>query len=87
MSTFGNSPEGWLGCLLRCLGYFLFGALVGLLPAAFALAASSAKHIGWKLPIAIDLVFGLFFCLLGILTRGSFIRFILRCFGKHIDPP
>jgi len=85
MSTLGNSPEGWLGRLLRYFGYFLFGAFLGLLPAAFLIAATSAPHIVWRIPIFIVVGSGLVFCLLGILTRGSFLSWLLRLFGKDID--
>jgi len=87
MSTLGDPPEDWLSRLLRYMGYFLFGAFVGLLPAAFLIAATSARHIAWKVPILIVLSLGLVSCLLGILTRGYFLGWLLRFYGKHIDPP
>ena len=87
MRTSGDLPEDWLSRSLRYLVYFLFGALGGLLPAAFVVAATSARHIAWKAPLLMVLFFGLVSCLLGILTRGRFPGWLLRCFGKHIDPP
>ena len=82
-----DPPEDWLSRALRYLGYFLFGALGGLLPAAFLVAASPARHIAWKAPLLMVLCFGLVSCLAGILTRGRFPGWLLRCLGKHIDPP
>jgi hypothetical protein len=85
MSNLGDFPEDWLSRLLRYFGYFLFGALLGLIPAAFLVAATSAPHIAWRIPIIIVVGSGVVFCLLGILTRGSFLGWLLRLFGKDID--
>ena len=87
MKTPDDPSEDWLSRALRYLGYFLFGALGGLLPAAFLVAASPARDIAWKVPLLMVLGFGLVSCLAGILTRGRFPGWLLRCLGKHIDPP
>jgi hypothetical protein len=39
----------------------------------------------WTIPISIVGGSGIVFCLLGILTRGSFLSWLLRLFGKDID--
>ena len=85
MSTPSDSPEGWFGRLVRYFCYFLFGALLGLFPAAFLVAATSAPHIAWRIPILIVLGSGVFFCLLGILSRGRLLVWLLRLLGKKID--
>ncbi len=85
MSILGDSPEGWLGRLLRYFCYFLFGAVLGLLPAGIAIAATSSQRIVWKVPIFIIAGSGALFCLLGILTKGSYLGWLLRVFGRDID--
>jgi len=86
MCAFGDPPEGWFGRLLRYCSYFVFGAFLGLLPAAFLVAATSAPRIVWRVPILIVVGSGLAFCFLGILTRGGVLAWLLRLFGRHIDP-
>jgi hypothetical protein len=86
MSTFGDPPEDWVGRILRYCGYFLFGTLLGMLPAGFLVVAVSAPHIAWKIPIYIVVCSGLISCLLGILTHGRFLGWLLRLFGTNIDP-
>ena len=85
MSTFSDPPEDWFGRIVRYLGYFLFGVLLGMVPAAFLVAAVASPHIAWKIPIYIVICSGLTFCLLGILTHGRFLGWVLRLFGKNID--
>jgi hypothetical protein len=85
MSMLGDPPEDWLGRVLRYFGYFLFGTALGLLPAAFLIATASTPHIAWKIPILIVVSSGSVFCVLGILTRGSFLGWLLRLLGKDID--
>ena len=86
MGYLGEPPESGLGRVLRYVGYFLFGALLGLVPAAWAVAAVSSPNIAWRFPILIVLGSGCFFCLLGILTRGRLFSALLRLFGKDVDP-
>ena len=45
MRTPDDPPENWLSGSLRYLGYFHFGALGGLLPAAFLVAVTSVRDI------------------------------------------
>jgi hypothetical protein len=85
MSMLGEPPEDWVSRLLRWFGYFLLGALLGLLPAGLLVAATSAPHIAWRIPALIVAASGLTFCLLGILTRGNFLAWLLRLLGKDID--
>jgi hypothetical protein len=87
MSAIGEPPESWMSRFFRYIGYFIVGAFVGLLPGAFLVAATSARHIAWKIPVLIVFGFGAVFCLLGIVTRGSFLTWLFGLFGRHIDPP
>ena len=43
------------------------------LPAAFIYATANTLHVAWKIPILIVASSGSVFCVLGILTRGSFL--------------
>ena len=87
MSFLGEPPESRFGRILRYIGYFLFGTLLGLGPAAWAIAASKSHDISWRFPVLVILGSGLLFCLLGILTRGRLLSGLLRLFGKDAGRP
>jgi len=80
----GEPPETFLGRTLRYLGYFLFGIFLGLVPASWKLVASAAPRIEWRTPCLMLLGSGVFFLLLGIVTRGRALSGLLRFFGKHL---
>jgi hypothetical protein len=86
MSLLGEPPENRFGKVLRYVGYFLFGAFLGLVPAVWLVAATGSSRIAWRIPVFIVLGSGVLFCLLGILTRGRLLSGLFRLFGKNIDP-
>lgn len=87
MGYLGEPPEGRFHIVFRCMGYFAFGAFLALIPAAWIVAATSTRNIAWRVPIMIVVGSGLFFCLLGVLTRGRLLIGLLRLLGRHVDPP
>jgi hypothetical protein len=90
MSVFGEPRETLLARLLRDLAYFLFGALLGLFPALMFLAAtepgSPDRHVIWSIPVGFVLGSGFIFCIIGIVSRGRVLAWLLRLLGKEIDP-
>ncbi len=89
MSALGEPPESWLGTLLRSFGYFLVGVFLGLLPAVLCLAVMSApgRHVVWTVPVYMVVASGLLSCLLGVLSGGRFLGWLLRVLGRNVEPP
>jgi hypothetical protein len=85
MNYLGEPPENWLGRILRYLGYFLFGCFLGLIPAAWLVAAARSGYIVWLIPILMLLGSGVFFLLLGACLRGRWLSGLLGFLGKHVS--
>ena len=85
MGYLGEPPENRFGRILRYICYFLFGALLGIGPAVWMVMISKSPDINWRVPILFVLGSGLFFCLLGILTRGRWLGGLLRLLGRDVN--
>ncbi len=85
MSLLGEPRESWLTRVFRHLGYFVFGVCAGLFPALVVIAAASSHPIPWRLPVCVVLGSGAIFWFVGVLTRGRFLIWLLRAFGREID--
>lgn len=83
MNNLGEFPEGWLARVFRYFAYSLFGALLGSGPAAWLTASTRSDPIQWHIPIEIVVGSGVFFLLLGIVTRGRFFGWLLQLLGRR----
>ena len=87
MNLLGTPPQTWFARPLRYFGYFLIGALFGLLPALLLIGSADVKRFPWTIFALILTASGLLFCLLGIASRGRLIAGLLRFLGREVDPP
>ena len=85
-SKFGEVPERLPDHVIRAIFHFIFGTILGLLPgiAAIALAADefTKPH---RIAIIMIVAFGTLFSILGLFTRGRYLKPLLSFFGREVE--